>query len=120
VAGEKVLDCLAKRDLLGQTPLNRERLLAAGAVSLEAGLVYDGIDLLGRGGEREKVLHLAEQAAAGGDLFLYLHALKTAGAEPEPARLEELARAAEAKGWLAFAGRAREMAGLKSEEGPGA
>jgi hypothetical protein len=115
----KVMDCLAKRDLLGREPVNRERLLEAGSAALEAGLVYDGIDLLGRGGEREKVLALADQAAGNGDLFLHLHALKTAGAKREKARLEDLARAAEARGWLAFAGRAREMAGSETDEDHG-
>jgi hypothetical protein len=118
MAATKVMDCLAKRDLLGREPADQERLMAAGKASLEAGAVYDGIDLLGRGGDREKVLGLAEEAAKEGDLFLFLHALKAAGAEPDKDRLQELARAAEAKGWQAFAQRAREMAGFETGEDP--
>ena len=118
MAGTKIMDCLTKRDLLGREPVNRERLLAAGSNALGAGLIYDGVDLLGRSGEREKVLALAEEAAREGDLFLYLHALKTAGAEPEKGRLTALAQAAEARGWSAFAQRARKMAGPEADKDP--
>lgn len=104
------LDCLAKRDLFGDGQASPARLKAEGEIFLAAGWRYDAVNLLGRAGEAGQVTRLAEEALAEGDLFLYLHALKAVGRQPEPEDLLNLAAAAQARGWRAYAERARQMA----------
>lgn len=109
------MNCLAKRDLLASEGASPDKLREQARICTEAGQDYDALRFLAAAGDQEAVAKAAAEAVEKGDLFLYLQALRELDREPDREELNRIAKAAESKGLLSFAQKARELSGEGSE-----
>jgi hypothetical protein len=119
------LGALKKRALLNSEDASPERLSQAGREFYGLGLLTDALTFFARAKDEEGLRDVAQDAVAGGDLFLYRLAKRGLGEAPDEAELLELAENGLAAGKLVYAGDAFEEAGAHDKaaallkDGPG-
>jgi hypothetical protein len=106
-----LLSCLERRELLNKPVASVESLVAWGRSYLEAGFVYDAVDLFEKAGVQEPLRELLELAQVEGDAFLLRRICAILGEQPPATVSMAVAEQAEKLGKTLFAIKAYTQAG---------
>jgi hypothetical protein len=105
-----------KRRHLVEEALAAPKALAIAEAYLAAGRRFDALAFLAKAGARERLVALAREAVAEGDLFLVREIGALLGEEPGAETWNAVAEAAAAAGKERYAAEARRLAAARSGE----
>ena len=115
MAGNNLLSCLEKRDLLNQSAVSISKLLEWGSIYEEAGLINDAVDFYERANAADRLEKLLGLAMLEGDAFIFGRILKALNREATSAEWVSLGEKAAECGKHAFAQEAFKRGGVEAQ-----
>lgn len=116
MAGDYLLNCLEKRDLLNDSDVAESTLLTWGQRFEEAEMIHDAVDFYEKANSRENLDRLLRKALEDGDVFLFSRLCRILKYEAVPDQWLLLAGKAEAEGKHSFAVEAKRRSGTIEPE----